>query len=95
MLNKSFIKNEDYVKEFGNQENPVDFINWIKENNYTLEIWYELFEELKSCVSFHGNLKECSCPFKYKIYNNDMVNELQSLIENKNINQYYFRTYEE
>lgn len=73
--------NGDYFKQYCRCDNPFDFINWIKENKYTFEIHGELFRKGKTFTDFHGNLKQYSSAFNYRIYNDDIVNQLENLVK--------------
>lgn len=73
--------NGDYLKEYGKFDNPFDFVDWVKENNYTFEIHGELFRNCEQFTDFHGNLKEYSLAFNYRIYNQDIVNQLENLVK--------------
>ncbi len=61
---------------------PIDFINWVKSNNYTFEDCtavgkYNTDED--GFVDFGGNLKQVSCAFDFRIYDKEMVKEIVRL----------------
>lgn len=73
--------NGKYFKIYGKFDNPFEFIDWIKENNYKFQIFGELFEKHNNFVDFHGNLNEYSSAFHYRIYDLNMVNRLKEKIQ--------------
>lgn len=65
-------------------DNPFEFLNWIKENGYTLEAVKEFFSESSDgdFTDFHGNFREYSCSFYYRIYDETMLKELKEIVTN-------------
>lgn len=63
-------------------DNPLDFLNWIKKEGYTLEMHGEFFFESsnKDFTDFHGNAKEYSCAFMYRIYDEELLNQLKEVV---------------
>jgi len=53
-----------------------EFIEWVKENNYTLQIFGTLFERNDIYVDFHGNLWEYSSAFHFRIYDMDLARNI-------------------
>ncbi len=73
-----------YITFHASNDNPFEFLNWIKKNNYTLEVVRDFFikSENGDFTDFHGNSCECSCSFYYRIYDDAMLNELKDIVSN-------------
>lgn len=52
--------------------NPIDFIKWIKENDYHFESFSSIDILQKGYWRFHGNLKEYSCSFWFDIFDMEL-----------------------
>ncbi|HBY20386.1 MAG TPA: hypothetical protein DEG71_05155 [Clostridiales bacterium] len=82
-IKKQLLNNDGkFLKFHAREENPFKFIQWVKDNNYTFEIHGELFYECNndSFVDFHGNVKEYSAAFHYRIYDVEMIQELKNKV---------------
>lgn len=56
---------------------PFAFLQWLREQNYTLEIQGELFIfNGQDSVDFHGNVCEYSAAFMYRIYDRELFIKL-------------------
>lgn len=74
--------NGKYCCFYGLKNNPFDFIKWVKENKYTLEIHGRLFVDSENgFTDFHGNVVEYSAAFTYRIYDENMIHELKSIVK--------------
>lgn len=73
-----------YITFHALNDNPFEFLNWIKENGYTLEVVREFFNKSDNgdFTDFHGNSCEYSCSFHYRIYDETMVEELKEIVSN-------------
>jgi len=60
-------------------DNPKDFVKFVKENNYTIEIHGEIFNDCKDLgfTDFRGNLTQLSCAFHFRIYDQKLLKELK------------------
>ncbi len=72
-------------------DNPLDFLNFIKENYYTIQRHGEIFLDCEDLgfTEFHGNLIELSCAFNFRIYDNKLIQQLKSAIKNVKIEIHY------
>ena len=61
---------------------PIDFLNWVKENNYSLvkDSTAQILSDGKT-FNFHGNLNEVSCAFFYRIFDKQMSDKVSALIQ--------------
>ena len=77
-----------YITFHALYDNPFDFLNWVKENNYTLEVVQEFFAKSENgeFTDFHGNTCEYSCSFHYRVYDETMLEELKVVVSS--IKQY-------
>lgn len=70
-----------YITRYSRQENPLDMINWAKENEFTFEVFGKsLIYEENGFMQFHGNFCEYSNAFNYIIYDEVLANEIKKLI---------------
>lgn len=67
----------------GAADNPKDFLKFVKENNYTLQIHGEIFRNCDDLgfTDFHGNLIQVSCSFMFRIYDKKLLKELQEIVK--------------
>lgn len=65
---------------YGIEKDPVRFLDWLRQEGYTLEIHGKLFSFLPKhdYVDFHGNVCEYSAAFRYRIYSRELF---QSIID--------------
>ncbi len=75
----------------GYYSDPVIFLNAIKEKGLTIEIHGELFLKCKTFTDFHGNLVERSCAFMYRIYDNELLKDVQKLAKSAK-QHYHYKT---
>lgn len=80
--NNLMLHNGKYITFHAMYDNPFDFLNWVKENNYTLEVVREFFVEDEDFTDFHGNCCEYSCAFHYRIYDEAIIKKLKSIVSN-------------
>ncbi|MDF2881257.1 MAG: hypothetical protein K0R54_1814 [Clostridiaceae bacterium] len=85
-IKKTLLENNGaYFKQHGKYENPFDLLKWIIKNNYTfIKPNSELFRECKGFIDFHGNLKEYSSSFMYRIYDEIFLDKLKNEIDKLN-----------
>lgn len=71
-----------YITFYSMFDNPFEFLNWITENNYTLEVVRNFFEDSSNgdFTDFHGNSCEYSCAFHYRIYDYEMLDKLKNIV---------------
>jgi hypothetical protein len=80
-----------WVTFYGHDQNPIDFLKWVSDQNYTIEIWRNLFyteeepEDRTPYTDFHGNLVEYSAAFHYRIFDPELLEQIKA--ECKNIRQ--------
>jgi hypothetical protein len=73
--------NYKFMKFYGGKfDNPIDFIQWIKTKKLTLEIHGSPFVKSENFTDFHGNLKEVSCAFHFRIYNKDLLSDIETIV---------------
>lgn len=70
-----------YYKMYGTFDDPMELIEEIKKNGYTLwclgqPIEYSKRIDSARFVDFHGNTKEYSAAFHYRIYDQDLIDRL-------------------
>lgn len=71
-----------YCCFYGKNQDPFEFLKWVQEENYTLEVYGTLMREsADGYVIFLGNLVEYSAAFKYQIYDQDLITRLKAIIE--------------
>ena len=88
-MKMQFVKSDGrFVKFYCHSENPIEFIKFIKENKYHFEKrqkgYYDCefhISENKERYEFHGNLKEISCAFHFRIFRKDYVKEIAKELE--------------
>lgn len=67
------------------KEDIFEFFEWIRKNGYTLEIQGGLFDYApdRSYADFHGNVREYSAVFRYRIYSRELfthvINQLRTV----------------
>lgn len=59
-----------------------EFFDWLRQNKYTLEVQGELFDFApdRSYVDFHGNVREYSAVFYYRIYSRELFSHIINLL---------------
>jgi hypothetical protein len=67
--------------DYSRIEDPIKFIEWIKEQGYTFQVFRSPFEEWEGATHFHGNLVEYSAAFSYWIYDQDLANTLKDMVK--------------
>ena len=69
-----------YVMFYGIEKDTVRFLDWLRQEGYTLEIHGKLFSfhPKHDYVNFHGNVCEYSAAFRYRIYSRELF---QSIID--------------
>lgn len=77
-----------YVTFYGSDKNPIDMLKNIIERQHSFVEPTELFEEsvAKDFVDFCGNLNEVAAAFRYRIYDTEMLKNIEritNLINNK------------
>lgn len=67
-----------YVTFYGVENDPVRFLDRLRQKGYTLEIHGRLFafHPERDYVDFHGNVCECSAAFRYRIYSRELFQEI-------------------
>lgn len=80
--NNLMVHDGKYIAFISMFDNPFEFVNWIMENNYTLEVVRNFFEDSSNgdFIDFHGNLCEYSCAFHYRIYDYEMLDKLKNIV---------------
>ena len=74
-----------YVSFYGKDENPLRFFDWLRRNDYTLEVHGTLFRFYPESgyADFHGNVREYSAAFHYRIYSRELfqniINQLRTV----------------
>ena len=71
---------------------PIEFIKWIKENNYNFGHYYgcsiEYLEDY-DLYDFSGNLDKVSCSFHFRIYSKEYYQEIVEILKDS-----YFKNIE-
>jgi len=87
-LKKDLERNDcKFVRFYGAEKSPISFLEYVKKNKYTLQIHGELFLKSKTFTDFHGNLKEISSAFMFRIYDEQFLDELKRIC--KGTKKYY------
>ena len=60
---------------------PLEFIEYVKENNWTIQIHNEILEKCDTFTDLKGNLWEVSCSFKFRIYNDELLGQIKEALE--------------
>ena len=69
--------NYQYLIFHGRYNNIFDFFEWVKKNNYTIQIHGKLFDfNPNGVIDFHGNICEYSATFRYRIYDREIVQQV-------------------
>ena len=71
-----------FFKLHGRFDNPFEMLEWMLDNGYHLEPHHfgednTPFRKSSDYVDFHGNLKEYSAAFDYRIYDSEMIERLK------------------
>lgn len=61
----------------GKFDNPLDLIKWVAEKDYSFERHGEFFETCGNFTDFHGNLREYSNAFMFRIYDPEILAQLK------------------
>lgn len=71
-----------YITFHALYDNPFEFLDWIKREGYTLEVVSEFFLKASkgNFTDFHGNSCEYSCSFHYRIYDEEMLKQLEEIV---------------
>lgn len=71
-----------YITFHSLYDNPFELLEWIKEKGYTLEVYPEFFRKSSNedFTDFHGNSCEYSCAFHYRIYDEEMIKQLEEIV---------------
>lgn len=74
-----------YFCQYCRREDIFEFLEWVVEKKFTLEIYTELFlEDERNFVDFHGNLCEYSCAFRFRIYNKALLRKVKRTVSSIN-----------
>lgn len=67
-----------YVFFYGKDEDPLRFFDWLRRNDYTLEVHGTLFRfhPESGYADFHGNVCEYSAAFHYRIYSRELFQNI-------------------
>ena len=67
-----------YVAFYGKDEDPLRFFDWLRRNDYTLEVHGALFRlhPESGYADFHGNVCEYSAAFHYRIYSRELFRNI-------------------
>lgn len=74
-----------YTTFHSHEEDIFEFFEWIRKNDFTLQIHGKLFsfDEQREFIDFHGNVWEYSAAFSYRIYTREMlqhvINQLRTV----------------
>ena len=80
---ESIVKHEGrYCTFHGLFDDPFELLEWVKEKGYTLEAVRGFFISASTddYADFHGNLREYSCAFHYRIYDKEMMSKLKQMV---------------
>lgn len=70
-----------YVKFHGICDSPYSFLDFVCKRRATLERPSRgLFDEHEDSTDFGGNIREVSAAFKYRIYDNEMIDRIKSIV---------------
>lgn len=64
---------------YSRHEDPISFLKWVIETKKTFQITGELFYCFDGYADFHGNLKEVSCAFNFRIYDKELLRKTELL----------------
>lgn len=67
-----------YIAFYGKDEDPLRFFDWLRRNDYTLEIHGALFRihPKDGYADFNGNVYECYASFHYRIYSRELFQNI-------------------
>ena len=67
-----------YVALYGIENDPVRFLDRLRQKGYTLEVHGRLFDfhSERGYVDFHGNVCEYSAAFLYRIYSRELFQNI-------------------
>lgn len=70
-----------YAKFYGLCDSPYSFLDFICKRKATFEkpIW-STFDKNETSTDFRGNLKEVSAAFHYRIYDNEMIEQIKTIV---------------
>lgn len=68
-----------FITFYSQKDDPFEFLDWIRINEYTLTTAGNLFLNSQNgdYTDFHGNCKEFSCAFYYRIYEKKLIDDLK------------------
>lgn len=75
----------EYCAFYSQKKDIFEFFDWLRQNKYTLEVQGELFDLApdRSYVDFHGNVREYSAVFHYRVYSRELfghiINQLRTV----------------
>ena len=75
----------EYCTFYSQKKDLFEFFDWLRQNKYTLEIQGDLFDFApdRSYVDFHGNVREYSAVFHYRVYSRELfghiINQLRTV----------------
>lgn len=72
----------EYCTFYSQKKDIFEFFDWLRQNKYTLEVQGELFDFApdRSYVDFHGNVREYSAVFYYRIYSRELFSHIINLL---------------
>ena len=74
--------NGTYTVFYGSFKIPTDFLKYVVEKKYSFEDFSEFIDaEKSSFTDFHGNLKEVSSAFRYRLYDTKLIQDLKKIVE--------------
>ena len=68
----------EYCAFYSQKKDLFEFFDWLRQNKYTLEVQGDLFDFApdRSYVDFHGNVREYSAVFHYRIYSRELFSHI-------------------
>lgn len=76
-----------YVTFYSVKKDIFEFFDWLRKNEYTLEVHGKLLGIHTDFVDFHGNVCEYSAAFHYRIYSRELlghiINQLRTVKRSK------------
>ena len=75
----------EYCTFYSQKKDLFEFFDWLRQNKYTLEVQGDLFDFApdRSYVDFHGNVREYSAVFHYRVYSRELfghiINQLRTV----------------
>lgn len=82
-----------YVAFYGKDEDPLRFFDWLRRNDYTLEVHGTLFRFYPESgyADFHGNVCEYSAAFHYRIYSRELFQNIIDRLRTVKRHQAWYR----